>query len=131
MDLQAAIEGLVGALSAVLLAFAWWIRHSGVRGDRKLEDARREHRDALTKSDERCRNENEKIIERLRQLEDGRHREAREDQKRLVEIIAQYGDDHRAAAHITSEGNKALARAVEKLADRMPDPTPPRGSRTA
>lgn len=131
MDLQGEIVAACATgITLVLSAFAWWIKHVGGRSDRRLEEARKEHRTAIEASEKRCREENADVNDRIRELEDARHRESREDQRHLTEIIAQHGEDHRAAANITAGGNRALATAIEKLAERMPDHTPSKGSKT-
>ncbi len=125
---------IVGALAAgipvVLSAFAVWIKRGRNTVDQRVNDAQRDHKKALVDSEERCREETRLLVMRVQHLEERSHTDGRTDRDRMLDIIAQHGEAQRSAATIGADGNKALARALEKLAERLPSTTPPHGSKT-
>ncbi len=130
MDLPGeAITAVALGVAGVLSAFAYWIKHSAGRSEKRVSDAQREHREALVDSEERCRDDTQMLVARVQHLEERAHTDGRTDRDRMLEIISQHGEAQRSAATIGADGNKALARAIEKLAERLPDPTPPHGSK--
>lgn len=109
-----AITAVAVGIGAVLVAFGAWIKRTG-----------RTSHNRLNASEDACAEREKAMAMRITALEERAHKDGREDRERLLDIVAQGAESTRAAA----EANRQMARAVDRFAERLPDPTPPKGNK--
>ena len=112
---------LLGILAVITLAAKAYIRRSA-QSEKNHVKTQDELRAALAASDARCQEQNADLTGRIRALEERAHNEGRQDRDRLLEIIRENAE----ASRLRADADRGLARAMDKVADRI-ERTPPAG----